>query len=172
MILLTVGYELPFNRLVRAVDEWCASRGRTDVFGQIADPGPSGHRPRHFEWQSFLEPEEFQRRFEQADLVVGHAGMGSIVTALCLAKPIVIMPRRAALKETRNDHQVATAEKFALRPGVRVAADETEVGPALDGMVAGSAGLVPAGISKFAAPRLLDAIRSFIHEPDKRHLAN
>ena len=36
MILVTVGSQEPFDRLIIAVDEWAASSGRSDVFAQIA----------------------------------------------------------------------------------------------------------------------------------------
>lgn len=123
MIFLTVGTQLPFDRLVRAVDGWCARSDNHDVFGQIA----GGYRPRHFAWSPFVEPEEFDRRFADADLVVAHAGMGTVISALTFGRPLLMLPRRASLGEHRNDHQVATARQFANRPGIHVAEDEMQV---------------------------------------------
>ena len=51
--------------------------------------------------------------------------MGSILTALQYRKPIIIMPRRAALGEHRNDHQLATAKWLGNKSGIFVAEDET-----------------------------------------------
>ena len=45
MIFVTVGTQLPFDRLVRAVDAWAAEHPQVDVFGQI---GPASFRPKHF----------------------------------------------------------------------------------------------------------------------------
>ena len=87
MIFLTVGSELAFDRLVKAVDEWCFSRQRDDVFGQIAAPGPNGYYPKHFPWEGFVTPAKYEQLIEEADLIVGHAGMGSIITALTKEKP-------------------------------------------------------------------------------------
>lgn len=168
MIFLTVGHEMPFDRLVRAVDEWCRDRNRGDVFGQIGDPGPEGYLPSHYEYKLFIEPDEYERRFLQAELIIAHAGMGSIITALTLPKPILIMPRHGSLKETRNDHQVATANRFASRPGVEVAVDEMELGPALDRVVNNPISVGEEITSPFAEPQLLDAIRNFIHQDDGR----
>ncbi len=36
MIFVTVGEQLPFDRLVRAVDEWAAASGK-EVFAQIGN---------------------------------------------------------------------------------------------------------------------------------------
>ncbi len=138
------------------------------MFGQIADPGAAGYRPEHFPWQAFIEPQEFTQRMEAADFVVAHAGMGSIITALTLAKPLVVMPRRVELGEHRNDHQAATAERFAARPGVVVAADERQLPGILDDMARGTD---PSGgdpVSSFAEARLLGVLKAFIRGEDER----
>jgi len=156
VILVTVGAQMPFDRMTRAVDEWAGERGRKDVFAQI---GPTDWRPRHMEWTQFLEPEEFRRRVAESDILVAHAGMGSIISALEAGKPILVMPRRGDLRETRNDHQVATARRFAEQGRVSVAMDEVELKAKLDGIdsmrAAGS-------ISPWASPGLIAGIRAFI----------
>lgn len=165
-IFLTVGTQLPFDRLVRSVDAWAGADGRGQtVFGQIAEPGPGGHRPVNFNWIAHLDPASFEARFAAADLIVAHAGMGSIIGALAAPKPILILPRRAALGEQRNDHQLATARRFAGRPGVTVCMDEAELGPVLDRLLsaaAGSEGAAASTIGAEASPGLLGAIRAFV----------
>lgn len=161
MIFLTVGTQLPFDRLVRAVDEWCAQSGRSDLFGQIAEPEANGYRPVHFEWQSFVEPDEFQHRFETADAVIAHAGMGTIISALALTKPLVVMPRRASLGEHRNDHQLATAERFDGRGSIRVVRDGEALSGAMATIHSESAGNeLP--LSPYADERLIAAVRAAI----------
>jgi len=148
---------MPFDRLVRAVDAWAGSRGRSDVFAQI---GPSEYRPEHIEHVQFLEPEEFRGRVEGASVLVAHAGMGSILTALEAGKPILVMPRRGDLHETRNDHQVATAERFGQRGAVAVAMDENELAGRLDELGSVEAG---AKIGPYGSPELIDAIKGYIN---------
>ena len=161
MILLTVGTQLPFDRLVRALDAWCAASGRTDVFGQIGAVGSQGYRPKHFEWSEFLAPGKLDQLARQADLVVAHAGMGSIISALQYAKPIVIMPRRGALGEHRNDHQLATAARFADRNGVFVADDESVLPEVIARALKQADGSLQS-VPDCAQPALINAIRSFI----------
>jgi len=167
VIFLTIGTHEPFDRLVRAVDAWCESRGRTDVFAQIVDPGAQGCRPAHMGWTGRIAPERYAAAFEEADFIVAHAGMGSIITALTVSRPIVIMPRRGHLRETRNDHQFATARRFAGRPGVSVAEDETELPGVLDAMAAAVArGGAPCGAARrWADDELLGAVAAAINRP-------
>ena len=129
MIFVTVVAQMPFDRMVKAVDEWAAARGRGDVFAQI---GPADYEPRHVPWTRFLEPDDFLERYRAARVIVAHAGTGSILQALELGKPILVMPRRAALRETRNDHQVATAERFQALGRIPVAWDAADLAEALD----------------------------------------
>jgi UDP-N-acetylglucosamine transferase subunit ALG13 len=129
VIFVTVGAQMPFDRLVRSVDEWAGSRGRRDVFAQI---GPSSYEPRHIRHSRFIAPLEFRRHVEHADVIVAHAGMGSIISAVELGKPILVMPRRGDLGETRNDHQIATAERFGAMQLVQVATDEQDLLRKLD----------------------------------------
>ena len=156
MIFVTVGAQMPFDRLLRVVDEWAGRRGRSDVFAQI---GPTKMRPKHLRWSQFLEPSEFREKVRLADAVVAHAGMGSILSALEFGKPVVVMPRRGDLLETRNDHQFATARRLLAQGRVVVAFDEGHLVEKLDalGHLSGCEPIAPQ-----ASPRLLKAIRTFI----------
>lgn len=147
---------MPFDRLVTTVDRWAAARHRDDVFIQT---GRTAVRPQHCRFDEFLSPAEFRARVRTASALVAHAGMGSILTALEFGKPILVMPRRAALAETRNDHQVATAERFRELGRVAVAMDEHELPKMLDqlGVLGPSARIGPT-----ASVELLAAIRTFI----------
>ena len=166
MIFLTVGTQLPSDRLVAAVDAWAGARGSAEVFGQISDPGPSGYRPKHFEWVADLDPAAFEARFRAASHVVAHAGMGTIIGALGQGKPLLIMPRRAHLGEQRNDHQFATVQRLCTRSGITragilAAFQAEEVSDRLDALLACGTAKGPP-IPRFAEKRLTDAIRATI----------
>ena len=166
MIFLTVGTQEPFDRLVRAVDAWAALHDEP-LFGQLGALGPESHRPAHFPWAEFMAGDDYAERLASCRLLVAHAGMGSIISALGAGKPILILPRRASLGEHRNEHQLATAAKFAGRPGVHVAMTEDEVGPAIDrilaGLDAGDGGAPSGGLAPFASDTLIAALADFIH---------
>lgn len=156
MIFVTVGTELPFDRMVRIVDAWAGKTRRTDVFAQI---GETDWQPRHVSYAKFLEPQEFAWRFASASAIVSHAGMGTILCALRYQKPIVVMPRRAALGEQRNDHQLATARQLAEMGKVKAAFDEDALREHLDQLDE----LDPSEtIGAYASAELLSGLRRFI----------
>jgi len=159
MIFYTLGTQLAFGRMTEAVDKWCGARGRDDIFGQISDPGPDGYRPQNFEWTERVAPAEFEDRYNAADFVIAHAGMGSIITAQEKNKLIVVMPRRAHLNEHRNDHQYETVRHLAGRPGLLVAMSDDELPDMLDEAVKLAPEWAARSASPFAEPSLIDAIR-------------
>lgn len=162
MIFLTVGTQDPYDRLVAAVDDWAISRGRgAEVFGQITDR--ANYRPASFETTGHLNPEAFQARCREADVIVGHAGMGTIITSMSLGKQLVVMPRRVHLGEQRNDHQWATAHRFRDRAGIHVAMSEVELPEVIDSVLNAA---VVSGVSlpPFANARLIRALRKFVFE--------
>jgi UDP-N-acetylglucosamine transferase subunit ALG13 len=156
VIFVTVGTDMAFNRLVRTVDEWAVASGRQDVFAQI---GETDWQPAHIAWSKFLQPPEFARRFAEADVVVAHAGMGTILSALQWEKPILVMPRRASMGEQRNEHQLATARHLSELGKINVAMDENELRAMLDGL----GQLRPREkIGAYASDSLISALRDFI----------
>lgn len=156
MILVTVGTQMPFDRLVRTIDEWAGSNRQVEAFAQI---GQSSYRPKRLPWVHDLKPTDFQNRIESASVVVAHAGMGTILKAWELGKPILVMPRRADLGEHRNDHQVATARRFHAQGRIAVAFDEAELRRQLDAL----AQLRPTErITTQASTSLLNALANFV----------
>ncbi|MCK5614289.1 glucuronosyltransferase [Candidatus Pacearchaeota archaeon] len=156
MIFVTIGEQLPFDRLIRTVDEW-AGISDHEVFAQT---GKTTLKPTNIKHKDFLNPEEFTLKFRQAHYIVAHAGMGTIISAIEMAKPILVMPRKAALSEHRNDHQFATAKRFLALNYISVAFDEVELSEKLNNIddcqfVKGVEKLEP-------SPRLIKIIRDFI----------
>ncbi|MEM7624095.1 MAG: glycosyltransferase [Planctomycetota bacterium] len=157
MIFVTVGTQLPFDRLVRTVDDWA---GATPGIRGVAQTGPSAYAPANLETFAFLAPQKFDLYFQQADLIVAHAGMGTILTALQLKKRLIVMPRSAALQEHRSDHQFDTVRHLPHRLGIQVAENEHELLHLLE-MPSTATPAVPDPLPE-ASPDLLNTIRHFI----------
>lgn len=120
MIFATVGTQLPFPRLVTALDR-IAEQQDLEIFVQTADPHCTA---RHVTHVPHLTPSEFERRASTAKLLIGHAGIGTVLTAKKFSKPLIVYPRRFAFGEHRNDHQMATARTLDERVGIYVAWDD------------------------------------------------
>ena len=155
MIFVTVGTQGNFDRLVRAVDEWALVRRITNVFAQT---GPAKYCPKHITHRPFIGPTEFRQYVESSKLVIAHAGMGSIITALELGRQIIVMPRRADLGEHRNNHQVATATRFLEQGRIMVAYNQQELIGRLDKLTFIRE---TERVSAQASPLLIGTIRSF-----------
>lgn len=122
MIFVTVGGQLPFNRLIAAADRYAA---QTD---EIVEAQTLTHDT----WPALkavhsLSGAQFREHCRTARVIVGHAGIGTFLTARELQKPLVLVPRRAALKEHRSDHQVDTAHALENHDGVQVVWDLDEL---------------------------------------------
>jgi len=158
VIFVTVGSADPFDRLIRAMDQWAGLRNRSDIFAQI---GRSTYEPRHMKAVRFLSPFEFRERVRSARLMVAHAGMGSIITAMELGTPIIVMPKWARLGEHRNDHQIATAKHFGQKQGIIAATDEEDLIVKLEHE---ETLFSPTRITETASPELLAAIQMFLRK--------
>lgn len=66
---------------------------------------------------AYLNGEEFERIVEESDVVVTHAGVGTILNLLELGKFPVAVPRRKVLNEHVDDHQLQICE-FIEQTGV------------------------------------------------------
>lgn len=134
MILLTVGTQLAFDRLVRSLDEWVGEDKRYPAFAQI---GRGEYLPRHIQYERYLDPQSYQKYLSAAQVVVGHCGIGTILSCNEQGIPVVVVPRRFDLNEHRNDHQIATARQIESRGLARVVYDEAELGTVLQDVLSG-----------------------------------
>ena len=154
MIFATVGTQLPFDRLIAALDDWAAAHSHIEVFAQI---GCGDYIPRHMAWTREMEPAAFRARMAACDTVVAHAGMGSIISAIELDKHVIVMPRRAALGEHRNEHQLATVARLSHLRGFEVVHEPAQLHAAM----LCNRTRIDAGAPVGANPGLIAAIRNF-----------
>lgn len=123
MIFCTIGTQAPFDRFLKIVDEVAAGLDE-EVVAQVYK---SHYQAKNIKTVNFLPPDEFQELFKSARMIVAHAGMGTIISAMQQEKPIIVFPRIAKLGEHRNEHQLATAEKMKELGYVYVANDSEEL---------------------------------------------
>lgn len=123
MIFVAVGTQFAFDRLVRYVDEWAGQHAEAGI-AQIAG---GTYLPQHLRWERFMDTATFNQHLAAADLVISHAGMGNIITALEYHKPIIVMNRQHALGEHRNDHQLDGLTWMSQLSGVYTATTQAEL---------------------------------------------
>lgn len=157
MIFVTVGTQLPFDRLVRTVDAWLLARPEERGFAQV---GNSELRPLALTARPSLTPREYEAMCRASDVIVAHAGIGSLLSAIRHRKRLIVMARSAAHGEHRNDHQRATAERIRASGWAVVAEDEFDLRRWLD---ARDSLPVATGSSQDRLSSLVHELRSWIH---------
>lgn len=154
MIFVTVGTQAPFDRLIKIIDEIAVDISEPI----IAQTCKSEYVAQNIQVVNFLSPSEFNKLFEKARVVVAHAGMGTIISALLKNKPIIIFPRMASLGEQRNEHQKATAMKMEELNYVYVAYDKQQ----LAGFLRSEQLRTLHEIGEFASPTLTSSINNYL----------
>lgn len=158
LIFASVGSMLPFERLVRAVDEWARDNPAQDVFLQI---GETEYEPRHAPFARMVAMTEYRRRLRECDLFVAHVGMGSILQALEDRKQMLMLPRHQEWGEHTTDHQIHTAERFGHLPGLKVVDTVEELHREMGALLQVPLAMGDA-ISNQASPGLLAGVRNFL----------
>lgn len=129
MIFVTVGTnEARFDRLLRAVD------GLDVGEGLVVQHGPSAIRPARARCVDYLDYDQVVEAMREADVVVTHAGVGSVMTALMSGKRPVVVPRLRRFGEAVDDHQLEFARSLATTGLVRLVEDPDDLADALGGL--------------------------------------
>lgn len=158
MIFASVGSVLPFDRLVRAVDEWGGAHPEREVFLQI---GNGEYEPRHVRWTRMMPHDEYRNRLKECSLFVAHVGMGSILQALEERKQMLLLPRHRSLGEHTTDHQLHTASRFRDVTGLRIVDDAEALQSAMTLLI--DRPMEPSNaIPAYASHELLDNIAAFL----------
>lgn len=165
VIFASVGSMLPFDRLVRGVDEWARDNPSFPVFIQI---GEGDYEPRHAPFVRIMPMTEYRERLRECDLFVAHVGMGSIMQALEERKQLLMMPRRHDLGEHTTDHQLHTAERFQQRRGLMIVDDVPQLQLQMTRLLAEPLAAGEA-ISDQASPELIARVTSFLDAARPRH---
>jgi len=130
MIFVTLGtHKQQFNRLLMEVDK-LVERGK--IKNVIAQIGYSTYIPKNYKWFKFLDFEKMLKVQKKAELIVTHAGVGSIMTALDIRKPIIVVPRVPKYNEHVDDHQTFTAKELENQGRVIAVYDIKNLGKAIE----------------------------------------
>ena len=169
-VLVTVGQQLPFDRLIKIADQ-CAANYRD--WHWLAQIGAGDYRPQHMHAVTGLDQAGFEQALAESDIVMCHAGIGTIMQALALRRPVLVMARDAAMGEHRNQHQQATLNRLRHLPGVYPISRLSDASDILSDLAAtlntdAKSTLASGFDSGGADPRLLAMVDGFIREASER----
>ncbi len=122
MILAIMGSEaslFEFDRLIDELDE-IASTIDEEIIIQI---GNGNKAPRNAKYFRFLQDQEFNDCCSSSRIIISHAGIGSIITALRFHKPLIIVPRMKKYGEHIDDHQLEIASEMGRMGHIKVIYD-------------------------------------------------
>lgn len=103
MVLVMVGTQKQqFVRLFNMVENSKVLENE-EIIAQIGNTKFSSNKIKCF---SFIENEELQKYINEADLIICHAGVGTIFEALHQNKKIIAVPRLPEFKEHVDAHQL------------------------------------------------------------------
>lgn len=88
----------------------------------------------HVKIVNFVPNEQLLNWLEQADLIITHAGAGSMLQAIQMKKKIIAVPRLKKYKEHVNDHQLELAQKFESLGYLKVLNSEDNLKTLIDSM--------------------------------------
>lgn len=126
MIFVILGTQkFQLNRLLKTLDMYIEQNLIEEEI--IAQIGNSDYTPVHYTYKQFFDKEEFDSYIEKASLVITHSGVGSIITAINVRKPIIVYPRLAKYKEHVDDHQLDIARAFGKKNYVLCCNEEDQL---------------------------------------------
>jgi UDP-N-acetylglucosamine transferase subunit ALG13 len=164
MIFVTVGNHFQgFERLLKKVDE-IAPRIPHEM---LIQKGFSKYVPHHTEYFDFVPLKMAVEYIRKSDLVISHAGMGTIILCKGYGIPIIIFPRREKYKEHVNDHQMEIAQVLEERRDVniRVVYEEGELENKMSELLKSRVRYSPQeNVGKI---NLIRTIRAFIQENER-----
>lgn len=112
MIFITVGNHYQgFDRLIKKADE-IASHTSYDI---LIQKGYSSCRPQSARYFDFVPIQEAMQYIQASELVISHAGIGTIILCKEYGIPLIIFPRRKIYGEHGTDHQVEIARAIEER---------------------------------------------------------
>jgi beta-1,4-N-acetylglucosaminyltransferase len=108
MILVIVGLMYGFDRLVREIDR-ISTNISEDIIMQI---GNTKYEPKNVKYYRFVTEDQINKLYNDARIIICHAGVGTILSSLLRNKLVIVVPRRMKYGEHVDDHQLEIAKEL------------------------------------------------------------
>lgn len=111
MILVTLGtQDKSFVRLLKAIDKEIKDNHIKDKV--IVQAGYTKYETDNMEIFDYCDPKKLDKLMKDANLIITHGGVGSILGALKHDKKVLAAARLSKFKEHTNDHQKQIIDEF------------------------------------------------------------
>lgn len=116
MIFVILGtQDKKFPRLLEAIQKQI-EKGKIDKKEEIiVQAGSTKYQSKDMKILDYMPIDEFEACIEKASLIICHAGVGTILTALKKGKKIIAAARLKQYGEHVNDHQLQILENFSKK---------------------------------------------------------
>ena len=112
MILVTLGtQDKEFKRLIKIIEN--AKKEKIIKDKVIVQAGYTKYESKYLEIFDFCSNEKLENLVKQCNLLITHAGVGSIVLGLLNNKKVIACPRLSKYKEHTNNHQLQILDNFS-----------------------------------------------------------
>ena len=129
MILVTVGtQDKSFKRLINEIDNLVKNKKiKDEVIMQTGYTEYNGNI-NHF---AFASQDELDDMVKKCDILITHAGVGSIFKGLEYGKKVIAVPRLKKYHEHVNNHQLDISKNFEERGYIMVVNDINDLGASI-----------------------------------------
>jgi len=162
MIFVTVGNDFrSFDRLLKKMDEIAPSIPNEIVMQK----GFSKYLPKNAKQFDFVSMDIAIEYIQKSELVVSHAGIGTIILCKGHGIPILILPRRKGYGEHMNDHQMEIAKALEERmdENIHVIYQEDQLEEKILIILKGRRRKIPA--KNIGKANLIRTIKGFVNLP-------
>lgn len=127
-VLISIGsmQGCKFTRLFKIIDELC-DENILDGSQVIAQCGFDRYISKFYQTFDMIADDEFKKLIEQSDLIICHAGTGTVTSCLKMKKKVILFPRLVRYNEHYDDHQLDLCEIFVDAGYVMCAKNKEEL---------------------------------------------
>lgn len=111
MIFVILGtQDKAFDRMLKEIEE--LKKDNIINSKVIVQAGSTAFKSNEMEILDYIPMANFNKYIEEADLIITHGGVGSILDSIKRNKKVIAIPRLLKYHEHANNHQIEIVEKF------------------------------------------------------------
>ena len=131
MIFVILGtQDKPFDRLLKAIDKQIENKKIKEKV--IVQKGSTKYESKNMELLDYISMEDFEKYIKEADIIITHGGVGTIITALKNNKKVLAAARLEKYGEHENDHQKQIISNFKEKGYLEELDDFNKLGEKLE----------------------------------------